>query len=195
MRNSKGQFVKGERAHPETEFKPGQHWRKHKPFWDEDWLINEYVNKQRSASDIATEFETTPRAIFFWLEKNNIPRRSMHEIRQIKHWGLSGEQNGMYGVCGEQNKNWKGGCTPDRQSLYSSIEWGKVIHSVWKRDGGTCQLCKQNNRKMHIHHIVSFYVRELRGEPSNLVLLCVQCHRWVHSRKNIEHLFIKEVAE
>jgi predicted HNH restriction endonuclease len=45
----------------------------------------------------------------------------------------------------------------------------------------------------HIHHVVSFMVRELRAEPDNLVLLCKKCHLFVHSRKNKTSEFIKEL--
>jgi len=38
--------------------------------------------------------------------------------------------------------------------------------------------------------------KEIRADANNLVLLCVKCHRFVHSKKNINGEFIgKEVQE
>lgn len=109
-------------------------------------------------------------------------------------------KNGVHwlkGIKGELHPNYKGGLTPERQSFYSSENWSEVVKKVWKRDNAICQLCKKhhntekNRGNFHIHHIVSFQVIELRSELSNLVLLCKECHRWVHSKKNINKLLIK----
>lgn len=194
VRNQKGQFVKGARASRATEFKPGTHWRERKPYWDSEWLRAEYVDKQRSCSEIAEQFGVTPNAIEFWLKKHGIPARSIKETRAVKHWSLRGAQNGMYGMTGSKNPHWLGGCTPERQALYSSPEWARVSIAVWRRDKATCQCCGATGKdtSMHIHHIVSFAVKELRSKASNLVLLCEQCHRFVHSKRNKSGEFIKK---
>lgn len=195
MRNKKGQFVKGQRASPATEFKKGQHWRERKPYWNREWLYDQYIVQQRSASQIASEQGCNENNIFYFLKKFDIQTRSMSEVRSIKYWGSSGEDNPMHGRFGEDNPRWKGGCTPDRQALYSSREWIKASSFVWKRDGGTCQRCGIKKRKgysFHIHHIVPFSESEdLRSETSNLILLCADCHFWIHSKENTEKEFIK----
>ena len=95
---------------------------------------------------------------------------------------------------GENNWNWRGGKSPDRQEIYSSNEWKKLIVAVYARDNATCRLCgsrKDNKIKMHIHHIFSFtHFPELRMDCENLVLLCKKCHNFVHSLKNVEKKFI-----
>jgi 5-methylcytosine-specific restriction protein A len=195
MRNNKGQFVKGIHAHPETEFKKGQHWRMPAQFRDKEYLVDEYINKQRSTGEIAEEHGCTPAAIIFWLKKHGIPRRDTSEARAIKHWGATGEANPMHGKTGSSNPNWRGGCTPERQAFYCSAEWADASREVWRRDQRTCQRCRTvwiNGASFHIHHIVSFAVVELRAEVSNLVLLCEDCHNWVHSRKNKNKDFIEE---
>jgi len=177
-------------------FKKGHHWREPKLYWCRDWLYQEYVVNERSAADIASEFECNENNILYFLAKHNIPRRSMSDVRRVKHWGLFGEQNGMYGRTGEDNPHWRGGCTPERQALYASQEWAKAVRNVWKRDRATCQRCgkrKQDNEGLfHIHHIVPFGNEALRTEPSNLVLLCDKCHWFVHSRENTEGEFISD---
>lgn len=99
----------------------------------------------------------------------------------------------------ENNPSWKGGITPERQAIYSSLEWKELVKKVWQRDNATCQRCGKyfnDNREentFHIHHIVSFMVEELRLEFSNLLLVCDKCHYWIHSKKNKNKEFIKEI--
>ena len=103
----------------------------------------------------------------------------------------------MKGKKGAETPMWKGGITPERQSFYSSDEWKEAVKSVWRRTHGVCERCKVKQTKekrgtYHIHHVVSFMVRALRAEPSNLVLLCRSCHLFVHSNENKTGEFIKE---
>jgi len=90
-RNSKGQFIKGQRYSPNTEFKKGEHWRKPKSHWHREWLYNEYITQKRTTSEIAKEMGCIPANIIYWLRKHNIPRRSTAETKAIKHWGLKGK--------------------------------------------------------------------------------------------------------
>lgn len=115
-------------------------------------------------------------------------------------WG-KGNEPYWKGKTGSQHPGWKGGLTPERQAFYSTVEWSDAVKAVWKRDNATCQRCGKHHNQasvrgtFHIHHIVSFMVRELRADPSNLVLLCNKCHRWVHGKENTEKLFIKEMGK
>lgn len=101
----------------------------------------------------------------------------------------------------EDHPSWQGGITPERQALYSSPEWSEVVKKVWKRDKAKCQRCgkhhntKENRGTFHIHHVISFVVEETRIDLNNLVLLCKECHHWVHSNKNINNDFIKEIHD
>lgn len=110
-------------------------------------------------------------------------------LKEGKHW-LHHE--------GAISPAWQGGITPDRQAVYASIEWMNAVKAVWRRDDATCQRCKTHHNKIgvrgtfHIHHIVSFKVKEFRTDPKNLVLLCADCHRWVHGKENTDRLFIEE---
>lgn len=196
-RDEKGRIVEGARISPETEFKEGEHWREEKPYWDPDWLRREYVEKGRSAGDISQDFDCTAKAIRYHLRKHDIPRRSIKEAREVKKWGVSGEGNPMHGRTGPESPNWKGGVTPERQAFYASQEWAEACQTVWKRDDATCQRCgvhrDLSDREFHIHHIVSFAVEDLRSDPDNLVLLCEDCHRWVHSNENTDNAFLESV--
>ena len=102
----------------------------------------------------------------------------------------------MKGRKGPNTPRWKGGITPERQSVYSSTEWCNAVKTVWKRDKATCQRCglrKNEAREVSfdIHHIKGFANVKHRTNPDALVLLCEPCHYWVHSRKNEKGEFIQ----
>ena len=190
-RDSKGKFIKGVHYSSKTEFKKGEHWRPRKPYWDREWLLREYKDNFKSANEIAKQFGITESTILYWLQKHKIPRRDTSEIRAEKHWGLSGKQNGMYGRIGKDNPHWRGGITPDRQNFYASSEWKKACSAVYKRDNAECQKCG-NKENLHIHHIISFANNKLRANVDNLILLCANCHHWVHSKDNTNDEYIRK---
>ena len=194
IRNKKGRFVRGVSASPKTQFKKGQHWREHKPYWNKEWLVNQYIVLGKSASEIAKEQGCKTNNILYFLKKLKIPIRNTSEARKVKYWGQSGVDNPMWNMRGELNPMWLGGITPERQSFYQSKEWKIACSSVWKRDMATCQRCgiqKNTDMPFHIHHIKSFKDKELRADLDNLILLCESCHHFIHSKKNIERLWIK----
>lgn len=171
----------------ETALDPGT------PYHNADWLREQYDAQGRSAAEIAAQFDVGEATILYFLRRFGIPARSMADVRALKYWGASGLANGMYGKRGAQVPNWKGGVTPERQALYSSQAWADAVKTVWRRDHATCRRCGQKpagRRQMHLHHVVSFAVKELRAEPSNLILVCVTCHRWIHSRQNVHKEFL-----
>jgi hypothetical protein len=192
------------------------------------WLYDKYVTEGLGCPEIARIVNKDPSTVQHWLECYGIPtrprgsdRRQWFKAGQRTRLGSSHSsatrakigaasrargavpyrRNGKHwlaGTSGADNPNWRGGVTPERQTLYRSSEWRKVARFVWRRDRTTCQRCGLNAKTVdrskvifHIHHIVSFAVVELRCEPSNLVLLCDDCHHWVHSNENRNRDFIK----
>lgn len=180
---------------PNGQFGKGDHWRTPQAFRERDWLVRNYVERQRSTGDIAAEFGTTDAAILFWLRKHGIDRRSVSAARAIKRWGASGADNPMWNKRGELSPRWLGGVTPERQAFYTSRRWKIACSSVWKRDGARCRRCTMHrtdrpDMPFHIHHVVSFADAGLRADPGNLVLLCEPCHHFVHSRANTAREFL-----
>jgi endogenous inhibitor of DNA gyrase (YacG/DUF329 family) len=167
------------------------------PYQQEAFLRREYVERGLSAAEIAAPFGVTAGDILYHLRRLGINRRSVAEAREKKHWALAGEQNGMYGRRGAEAPSWKGGATPERQAFYSSEDWAVASLAVWRRDRGQCCRCGKKattepSDRMDVHHIISFAVPALRADSDNLVLLCRACHRFVHSKANVNHEWIKE---
>lgn len=156
-------------------FQKGHHWRKPQPWWDRAWLEAEYIDKGKSASEIASECRVTENAIYFWIKKHAIPTRDMVTIRSIKHWGLRGEVNGMFGKRGVLNPNWRGGLTPARQRVYARAEWKALLKALKKRDP-SCRLCGAESNLV-VHHIDPFSNAPLLAlDIGNVIRLCEPCH-------------------
>jgi len=168
-------------------FLKGYTYRQTKPYWDKNWLYKEYIEKKKSAREIAEEQGCKENNILYFLEKFGIKRRSMSKAREIKYWGAKGEKNPMFGKRGEENPNWQGGKSPLRQKFYSRSEWKELSKKILKRDNYQCQLCgaeHEQGNELVIHHwlpVSSF--PELLDKEWNLITLCENCHRKIHKAK------------
>lgn len=109
---------------------------------------------------------------------------------------IRGQANGMSGRTGENNPNYKGGHSPERQRIYASGEFKSILREVFARDGYVCQRCgesKKEKRGIHGHHIKSWANHpSLRYDLENIVTLCRKCHNWVHSLANINREWIDQ---
>lgn len=179
---NKGRFVKG------------QHWRPRKPHWDREWLSREYVERRRSASDIAAEMGCRENNILYWLAKHGIPTRDMATIRKGKKWGSFGTANPMFGKRGALNPRYVDGSSPERQRLYARVEGLAFLKAVYLRDGYRCVRCgaaKTAPRSLHAHHIRPWAGNPaLRFDLANAVTVCRPCHGWIHSKRNTEGEFL-----
>ena len=175
-------------------FKPGTHWRPHARFREAKYLRDEYLGHKKSASEIASDNGVTENAIFFWLCKHKIPRRTVSQVRAIKHWGASGPNNPMFGRCGSKHPNWINGATPERQRVYAQSFWRELVKHVYKRDGYRCARCGKGHtreNKLHAHHVKPWGSHpESRLDLENLVTVCNKCHWWIHSNENKDHAFL-----
>lgn len=173
----------GQHLSKATEFKPGQHWRQPAPWWKREWLWNEYIDKGKSASEIALGRNVTPGAILFWIKKHGIPTRTTAQVRAVKHWGATGERNPMFGKRGILNPLWKGGLTPARQRIYARSEWKALLRDLRKRDK-CCRLCGATG-KLVVHHIEPFSNAPLLVlDIGNVIRLCEPCHHKI-TRKEL----------
>lgn len=106
------------------------------------------------------------------------------EFREKVSKANSGERNGMYGVTGEDHPNWNEDLTSEerrvRRSYPAYYQWRKA---VFKRDGYTCQVCKDDTGGNLVgHHINGYHWDDTsRVEVDNGVTLCEACHNEFHS--------------
>lgn len=166
-----------------------------------EWIRDYGIQTRPRGTDYGQVFKKGQIGTMTGKKHSEETRRKLSEISLMDGrvpWG-KGNEPYWKGKTGKNHPSYKGGLTPERQQFYSSIEWVEVVKKVWDRDKAICQNCgkhhneSKNRGTFHIHHVISFQVKEFRTELDNLVLLCEECHRWVHSRKNKEKKFIKEV--
>lgn len=83
---------------------------------------------------------------------------------------------------GENNPNWKGGVTPERNKIRASVEYKIWEKTVKERDQYTCQKCGESRRGyVMAHHVLNFAQwEELRFILENGVTLCRPCHKEFH---------------
>lgn len=63
---------------------------------------------------------------------------------------------------------------------------------IKKKYNYTCQRCGEieKDKPFHAHHIVPRKTQKLVNDENNLILLCPQCHKWVHSELNVNSEYI-----
>lgn len=70
--------------------------------------------------------------------------------------------------------------------ISKSSQWKRLREEIIDDRGCICERCKLPNsaKNLHVHHMT--YIRLFNELKSDLALLCVECHEYVHSisRKN-----------
>lgn len=167
-----------------------------------EWIRDYGIDTRPRGTDYGHNFKKGQESPFKGMKHSLDTRQKIRQAR-IKDGRLPCYKDGVHWLhhpdfSDRDHPNWKGGSTPERQAFYSTEEWADAVKSIWARDNATCQRCGKHHNTaesrgtFHIHHIVSFQVKRLRADPSNLILLCKPCHLWVHSKKNIKKDFIKD---
>lgn len=92
---------------------------------------------------------------------------------------------------GENSPTWTGG-----KSHYTG-GWLHAREEARKRDNYTCAICgiteKEFGQELSVHHIKKYKDFDDKYEANllnNLISLCENCHRFVHSNKNVNKLYI-----
>lgn len=166
-----------------------------------EWLRLANIPIRKRGSDSSNCFKKGQESPFKGKRHSNKTKTKLSEIAKNdgRIPGFDHKTNALKGKKGPEVHSWKGGKTPERQKVYASFEWKTAVRSVWKRDDAVCQCCFKDHRdidrrveKFHVHHIISFQVEKFRCDVDNLILLCENCHRWVHSKENKYQLFIED---
>lgn len=87
---------------------------------------------------------------------------------------------------GENSGTWGGGKIENKGK-----NWGHQRNKARKRDNYTCQKCgieeKELNKELSVHHIIPFVVftnYKKANSLDNLICVCEDCHRKIHSGDN-----------
>lgn len=169
------------------------------------WLIADGIPTRPRGSNAAVHFRKGARSAF--AGRKHTPD-SIAKVRAatISRGGVPYLRNGQHWLTGqppEANPRWNGGATPERQEFYRSPEWKAAVRYVWTRDNACCRNCGKDWRTVdrameptfHIHHVWSFQIAALRAHPAILVLLCRECHLWVHSKANVSRAWLPQDSE
>jgi hypothetical protein len=116
-------------------------------------------------------------------------------------------------VSGENSHLWKKDRStltePFKAQIVYLLEYNDWRRHVFNRDDYTCQRCDIVGGDLHAHHIMSFSkiinsydittVDEAKEcallfSIDNGITLCIDCHRWTHSKENINKEFVKELS-
>lgn len=148
---------------------------------DESWLQKKYVEENLTSYEIAEICEVCSQTVLNNLDRHEIDRPSNDETWEVYEApleGVTGSDHPCWGITGEQHHNYD----PDRidQSWRESGDWRWIRNRVRDRDNNTCQIC-ENTDELHVHHIVPVSEGRRKLDPQNLMTLCGDCHREVHS--------------
>lgn len=137
----------------------GKKWKDQRKHTKEEYLREEYVEKNRTGSEIAEECGVSCDVIYHWMDKHGIDRKNRY--------------------VGENAPNWKGGHASD----YGS-NWKRQRDKARARDNNTCQDCghewQEGEIRLDVHHIIplkEFDVPEEANDLDNLITLCRECHK------------------
>ena len=143
------------------------HYRKDALYKDEDWLRHQYVDLHRTAEEIAEECGVCHSSIYKSMRKLNISTRSQPESLVLRG-----------SVSREKNPAWLGGIA----KWDYAPNWKALARSVRMRDKYVCQSCGLTKKRwgvgLHVHHIDH---DKTNNSLDNLISLCAQCHREVHT--------------
>ena len=184
MRNTKGQFIKGQTPWnkgkhtgliPKTAFKKGNRpWHKGEKIDREKYPYYGHFQKHSKES------------------KERMGEKRKGQIPWNKR--LKGF------MAGKKNGRWKGGITPENNKIRTSLEMKLWRESVFARDNWTCQKYGIRKGNLHPHHIQNFaQYPELRFATDNGITLSERAHKEFHkkygTKNNTKEQLMKYLSE
>jgi hypothetical protein len=111
-------------------------------------------------------------------------KKMLSEKAKVPKPHLRGDENGMYGRCGPSNPNYVDGSSVERNQRGITPFLKRIRDRILERDGNKCRRCGSVDN-IHTHHVKRWAGNpESRFDLNNIIVLCKQCHSWVHSRRN-----------
>jgi transposase len=138
-----------------------------------EWAARFYVENLLSMPEIAQILRVSSTTVSHWLKKMNVRTRTEVSLRvreRLREANL-----------GAKRWNWKGGITPERVRLRTSLHMKLARECCFERDNYMCRSCGQRGGRLNAHHVWPFQrFPEWKYEIWNLVTLCRRCHDAFH---------------
>ena len=139
-----------------------------------EWAARFYVENLLSTPEIADILHVSSATVSGWLKKVGVRIRTEVLVRVREKLRAAN--------LGAKRWNWKGGITPDRVRLRTSLDMKLVRECCFERDNYICRSCRQHGGKLNAHHIWPFQrFPEWKFELWNLMTLCKRCHDAFHN--------------
>jgi thymidylate synthase (FAD) len=168
-----------------------------RPYTSKQWLESRWVIQGLSAGRISKECGASSHTIRAWLRRYGLTNHPEHPTsRPFARDQTPRNRGNIYELgrrpmpvsqlaivrrarAGPASNFWKGGLSPDRQSIG---RWTtQIAPRIHELNRWTCQLCRGRRPILHAHHIVPVWADLSRArDPANLTTLCDECHREVH---------------
>lgn len=164
-----------------------------KELLDKEWLYSKYRIEKMTMLEIAKLLNCGETTVHKWITKHNIEKFSRSErLTGVKRSQetkdkLSKLHEGKWS--GKSNPKYKDGRCAFRIRSRNSRKYRKARREVLKEKNYTCELCGMDAGVMHIHHIVPIRKGGNLIEKENMMVLCMTCHRLLHSLEGIPCTF------
>lgn len=73
----------------------------------------------------------------------------------------------------------------DALCYWLTPKWLSIREDIIKEQGNKCKKCSKDVViARHIHHLITANISTFRYDKNNLIMVCEDCHKWIHSKKN-----------
>jgi thymidylate synthase (FAD) len=163
---------------------------------DKIWL-QEQLTAGLTAPQIAQLAGCSIEAVKKWVYAHNLklnkrktgtPNPWNKGLKGTYHFNLTPEQkqarrerSKQFTRRGAESHFWKGGVTEDRVAIGA---WTRTIApQVHEKFNYICQKCGDRGNQLHAHHLLPVYAHpEKAYDLNNLITVCEDCHRSIHSQ-------------
>lgn len=164
---------------------------------DKEWLAaakGRAIAAKTGLAGIAQEAGCTTHTVRKWLSKHGLQFTKQEVASYTSVWnkGKSGYRLSPHSMAtiekmrsrarkGAASNLWRGGA--DRSERLKIADWCNANRTAFlKASGYTCAKCGQRGGKLELHHILPVAERpDLGREPSNIAVLCRECHQATHA--------------
>lgn len=160
-------------------------------FPSKGWLIEEYINKNRTRKEIAKELKISDCYLGKYIKKLDIQKSHKNRPNRKPGHGKKGmfsnEQKKQISqrMSGENNPAWKGGITPKANAIRQEKITKELRKLIYDRDDYTCQLCFKRGGSLTLHHVVPIWQDiSLIDNVENLKTLCKTCHEKLNGHEH-----------